>query len=143
MTWRRLFRGKSQTPSAIEIVNTFGGVLEHQSYNLFGGAPSSDLPFEKQVIKSAILELATSPDVTPEQSDALQAGFCSLAAYQDSFANFEPFDPDALMKRIERGEDIAEVAKAIGDENPASGSVILEESALLQSEWNAKVGRNA
>jgi hypothetical protein len=136
---KRLLRPKAQTPTdPSDIVADYGNVLEVARPN-FGGAIAIEmLPYEKTVIKEALLMVAASQDCTPRLLEALEVGFVSLAKFQAGVEVTSQSEIEESLERLKFSDDLETISadiEKLTSQSEGHAEVIMAEMTALQAEW--------
>ena len=132
----------------LEIVQAYGDVLERTPRGIGGSRPAAALPYDKCIIRAALVEAASQEGVTEEQFGALGVGYVELASFRDGGGRPGVFQetPDPRGMSDSEMREFAQRISEGGDEDVAISVAIAAESKALLNEWLAlreRVGNHA
>ena len=124
---------------SIDVVHAYGAVLEDEPFGAGGTISDSTLPFDKALIKAALVDVATTDGVPAEQIAMLEHGFLQLASFRQN-GGVKSLIWGSSQEPPRTREDLAEVLQSWSD-NDEHGlfAAVEKDMKLLGEEWSLRV----
>jgi len=140
MSWlARIFGIGSKAPTSHEVVSAYGATLETAQRGFSGLLNVAELPFEKEVIKRAILDVAVEFHDDPERISALGRAYAMLGSFQ-ALSNSPMRMPDpkdiAAMNEAQFKKHL-EGMMGGNDGDSSDRKLAIAETVELENEWDA------
>jgi hypothetical protein len=129
------FKRKPKPPKPEElekIIQAYGALLASKKPFGSGGSYAvADLPFEKIIIKSALLGAQAQPDLSEEEMCALFVGFTELGRFQPNGGSLSPI----WSNRSEEFQTSEIERMRLTNDEKAMASTVNAEMDALRAEW--------
>jgi len=128
------FEQNSETPEddLIKIVSAYGKVMETSAPALGTVADATKLPYPKQQIKDALIDVLRSTD-DPQMKESIKIGYFMLANWQEGVGdNNIGLD----LSKVDPEQDTETLAKQILDKSEGWIAVVDKEKKVLKQEWD-------
>ena len=139
MSW---FRKTEKVPArvrCIDVVQAYGAILEAEPYGAGGTIAEEKLPYDKPLIKAALVDAATTTGVPESQVMLLKVGFLELAAFRVDGGGKSPLWNSSKDLPKTRAE-IAEFLRDFGDSKESElAASVADEMSTLAEEWKLRV----
>ena len=141
----RLFGRQQKSQDSSSIMFAYAAVLEKEKPGMAASFGLRKLPFDKSIIKDALVELAVAGTFGPSATDSLKAAFLQLGAFQigggeksaiDRMLADVSGDPEKLQAFLKANGSALERERELAQK-------INEDTQALNSEWNERVGNDA
>ena len=143
MSWFWQRKKQPTQPDWADVIGDYGTVLESNKPGVGGSQPAEALPYDKETIKSALIEAANQDNLPDQMLNALGVAYVSLANFRAGGGESRTPKPSVDEVRNMTKEQLTDFAKQWDSQGEvAMAEAILADSKILMDEWDViKAGR--